>query len=656
MNKTDATQTWTDARGCVAYDKTVGVLSDCHSPVAVAAWETDQLGVAQFFLKGSVIGADEPLLCPCARLFLNFGPGWEPVCVTERFAWPGGWEERGMAGERRVRQRVWFAANDRFMIEWAFSGAEGHPPRVAVLGGGSPCPAILAGEATSDGWRLRFTSPRQDENGKPEFVMDLTANADWRVAALGFTAEAGIPTLPPDVASFSPALPGGAHGAYWCEFAPPTDGGASLRLCWRWCFNNEASEPDLAPRHEFSDALAWWQGALTALPECRPATTFWKRKLWQAANDCVTCSVRAPGYGNFDERMAVLAAPVQQLSTSYFWDAMMAVPVLGLLDPGWAVEVVECFTRQLELCDTAPPCLQAFPRIRSRRQWMGSQAPIAAWAIRKAMRCGGVRIPLARIYPALREIVDRWFRHADHDGDGMPEWRNTGAMADDSPLYDQYRSGQATCFYLPPHKSVSLSSYLLMEMRCLRVMSEELHLDGEVARWEARIAEFEGKILAELWHEDEAIFYDRDTTTGKPTRVKTFFNLLPLWAGMRLPEAQAHAAITRHLLNPEESWGAIPFPSTAYNEPTYNPLGYWRGRMWPHLYLWNTEILARYGYHDQAEEAKRRFLALIADGQQIFECYPSEIGSRHGKSGVPHYTFGTGTLVQFLLDWHLQPI
>jgi hypothetical protein len=653
MNHTDLPE----ARGCVVYDKSLGVLSDCHSPVAVGAWDTDQIGITQFFLKACSVGTAAPLLRPLVRLFLDLGQGWEPVSVTDRRAWPGGWEEVGMIRELQVCQQVWFAANDELIVEWSFDVPRDIALRVAVQGGSSPCQAMISGERNDQGWALRFVSPHKDFSGKTDVVIDLCATPSWPVASVGFTGEAAIPSLPLGDRTLQATLPGGKHGAYWCEFAPTSGRDAKLRLSWKWQFNGQPTGAAVSKREHMSDALVSWQETFAGLPACEPSTDFWRRKYWQAMTDILTCSVKVPaGYGNFEDLMAVTAAPVQSLSTAYFWDSMVVVPALGLIDPSWSVEIIENFTRKMEHSDLAPPYMNAFPQMRKGMRWMGSQAPIASWALAKLQQCGKADVPFDKVYSSLRLLNERWFACADHDRDGMPEWRATGAVADDSPLYDQYRNhDKATCFYLLPHKSVSLSSYLLMDMRCLRKMAETLGKHEDVLHWDTRIDEFEALMLEHLWHPDEAIFYDRDTTTGQPTKVKTFFNLLPLWAGIRLPERNIKAAIERHLLNPDEMWGPIPFPSVAYNETTYDPNGYWRGRTWPHVYLWNTEILARYGYIDEANEAKRRFLAMVADGQQICECYASDLNHRE-NNGLPHYTFGTGALVQFLLNWHLQPI
>ncbi len=350
---------------------------------------------------------------------------------------------------------------------------------------------------------------------------------------------------------------------------------------------------------------------------------------------------------------------LRHLSHSYFWDTMTTVPALAEIEPDWGAQVIENFTQHIGSHDCPPFAISAFPNIKGeKRSWRGSQAPIAGWAVQKHAECTGKTDLVSRLYPELKKINDSWFEHADPDGNGIPVWVNTGAAADDSPLYDMYAGARKWHnIYLPPIASTCLCSYLLMDMRCLEKMAHLLGKKDDEQMWREKTRAFDRKMLDLLWDDEEKIFYDRDLTIYRPNKVKTFFNLLPLWAGISLAEDDARAAIERHLLNPEEMWGEVPFPSVAYNEPTYDPMGYWRGRGWPHIYFWNSEILAKYGYTKEANEAKRRFLSMTADAVDIPENFVSTIrtGSRRDH-GAPHYSWGLATTLYFLWDWHLKPL
>jgi glycogen debranching enzyme len=341
---------------------------------------------------------------------------------------------------------------------------------------------------------------------------------------------------------------------------------------------------------------------------------------------------------------------------------MTTVPVIAHFDPDWAAEIIENFTQHLDHHDCPPFAVAAFPRFTGKkRRWSGSQAPIAAWAVSKLIACSDAvdATPLIRrLYPSLKLIVERWFEYGDYNNDGIPDWVNTGAPGDDSARFDKYASGKNWYnIYLPPMVAMDLCAYLTMEMRCLAAMARKLELPQEAHEWERQRRDFEAKTLLRLWNARERIFYDVDVISERHNKVKTFYNLLPLWAGMSLPESDAREAIEAHLLNPDELWGEVPFPSVAYNEPTYDPLGYVRGRCWPHFYFWNTEILAKYGYDKEAKQAKRRFLSVLADAVDIPENLVSSLKVNERRNhGFPHYSWGLAITLMFLWDWHLKPV
>ena len=64
-------------QNCVSYDGHLTVLSDCHSPVAVSAMDSDQMGIAQLHLKGLHLHSCEPVMRPALRVWLDDGSGWE---------------------------------------------------------------------------------------------------------------------------------------------------------------------------------------------------------------------------------------------------------------------------------------------------------------------------------------------------------------------------------------------------------------------------------------------------------------------------------------------------------------------------------------------------------------------------------------------------
>jgi hypothetical protein len=643
---------WPEGRNLLRYDRKRCVLSDHHSPVAVGAWNSDAMGVTPVYLQGWVPAANRPVLDPLLRFFVGRGEAWEPVPVRERTCWPGGWREEAQAGEMHITQHVWFSAHNRLRVGLELSAASATAVRLAAAGGHANSGLLLQGKTDADGIKVEL----RDRAGTGQAAVNVQAEPQW--ASCRFRRGASQHSLAPRPETLTDSTEPDTAFGYWIEW-PALEVGpdaATLTLVFTWTFGDEpASEQDEA---DFPATIERWRNMLTSMP--LPEGHYWRRKAMVAVADLWTLLIESPGYGNLTRKLSVGACSLDHLSASYFWDAMSTVSALARLEPDWAAQVIESFTRFIGLHDCPPFAIPGFPRIDQKRKWRGSQAPIASWAVQKYHDCAGGPSLTERLYPELKKINDSWYEHADPDGEGIPVWANSGASFDSSPLYDQYAGsppGTWPHIYLPAIASVNLMSYLLMDLKILRSMATELGRHEEAAAWQARHEDMDRKILELLWHPDEKIFYDLDLTAYRPTRVKTFFNLLPLWAGVSLPEAEARAAIEAHLLNPEEFWGDIPFPSAAYNDPTFDPLGYCRGRGWPHIYFWNTEILAKYGYVDEANEAKRRYLAVLADTIDIPENFVGSLLVEDRRDhGLPHYSWGDAATLYFLWDWHLQPL
>ncbi|MFO7870143.1 MAG: trehalase family glycosidase [Kiritimatiellia bacterium] len=667
MNPDSTTETlgtlWPEARNILRYDREDCVLSDFHSPVAVGAWNTDAMGITRFFLQSYAPTAENPVFDPLFRVFCREDASWQPVPVSERDCWPGGWVERGRTSSFEIEQRTWFPWQGELHVSWSVRALNSTrtEPALALSGGHAFSPLVLQADTRKNGLRVRMETPQKGEDGRPLFNAVLFLDTDPGCRSCVFRTSPSQNSLPPEPSETGNNAGPGRFLGYWMELpsvkADP-EGAARFEAAFTWEFmDTPMCEPEEKPG--FTENIQRWKNLISRAAVPAEAGAYWQRKGSAAAADIVTSLVGSPGYGNMSDKLAIGACTLHHLSHSYYWDTMTTVPVLGLLDEEWAAQVIENFTRHLDYQDLPPFALSAFPVIKNtKKSWGGGMAPIASWALCKLMDCAGKTATISRLYSQLKEVNERWFRYGDSNGDGIPEWVNTGATADDSPLYDAYAgSGKWHNIYLPPIASVCLCSYLLMDMRCLGKMASHLGLKEESGRWNRQASDFEKRIIELLWDEKEKIFYDRDLTSYTHTKVKTFFNLLPLWAGVSMPEDEIRAAIENHLLNPREMWGEVPFPSVAYSEPTYEPFGYWRGRTWPHVYFWNTEILARYGYTREAAEAKRRFLSVMADGIDLPENFISSIETpdRH-LHGLPHYSWGLSVLLFFLWDWHLKPI
>lgn len=270
-----------------------------------------------------------------------------------------------------------------------------------------------------------------------------------------------------------------------------------------------------------------------------------------------------------------------------------------------------------------------------------SQPPLIAWAaVEIAPICQH-----SALYPQLYEPLCRWnrwwFTHRDADRDGLCEYSEALESGwDNSPRWD---GGKV--------EPLDLNAFLVKQMACLSEIAAVLKQPDEEDRWERRSREHAQRIVDGLFHEDEGIFYDRLFESKAPVRVKTPAAFLPLWAGVPLPEAEARRSIERHLLSPETFFGPYPFPVVAYDEPTYEPGGWWRGPVWPNIAYLMTEVLRRYGYEKERREAVRRLVEMIVAGGAPHELYNSQTGEPLGAAELG-WTAAVAILwIEDMLGW-----
>jgi hypothetical protein len=573
---------------------------------------------------------------------------------------PDGWTQTGATSEYFVTQDVRFLDAGTVQVTW---GIQSNPPLKAqpefgVQGAIYPGQAELIRGEVADGEAILIfgkTYPNIFLKRDAHFV----ARTRWEfanslVAGSGFRCDESLATLVPDDDGWHPALENSESACWWLKTCPqPAASGWSVDLTIDFSLG-ETEDLTPIPVHHVSEEVSHFD--YDALPLAEPNTLYWNRKLRQAMTTIIAAGVCHPGYGAFSEELGLLASIPNWSSTVWFWDHFISAVAIGAFRSEWMTSAVRCILQHTSDERIGPGILLAFPRYGSDDHMVDCYAPIASWAVLKAWRAYDRRPDLEGIYPLLCEHHEGWFRHCDRDGDGIPEWRNSGNPADDSPRFDPYAPNVGdACFELPPFPSADLCAYLLLDARCLKYFAAELGLLKEIDRWETRADLLRKQLLEQHWDADELFFHDR-TPEGDLYRVKTFFGLLPLWADPDLlPRGVARAAVKRHLLNPAEFWGEVPFPSVAYDEPTYDPLGYWRGRMWGHVYFWNTELLQLLGFSEEANEACRRYLRVAAAHKESMENFPSDTGLLHHRT-IRSYNWCGCTTVYFLLGWHRTPV
>lgn len=345
-----------------------------------------------------------------------------------------------------------------------------------------------------------------------------------------------------------------------------------------------------------------------------------------------------------------------QLAIPFFWDT--AFSVMGALefDPELCRESVRCFTENPSprgglpgtICDT-------------HRAGEG-QAPIMSWAAwltyKKSRDLGWLR----DVYPKFCDFNRYWFRyHASERGLAM--YYNAGQIGDNDVRFDaQYGRPQGN-EPLYGFESPDLNSFFVIEMHCLAKMADALGLEEEAIQWRKLADELASLIVEACYFPGDATFFDVVEGTREPfSRTKGPNMFLPLLAGVPLEEDEVARIIERHMLNPDEFFRELPFPSVSYDNPQYDPNGYWRGRIWPHIVFLMIQILWKYGYHAEADRTAGNLIALFRQTPWFHENYNSAEAQGLGLTeegyaiGFPEYNWSQATVIRLLLERYKDPV
>jgi len=155
-------------------------------------------------------------------------------------------------------------------------------------------------------------------------------------------------------------------------------------------------------------------------------------------------------------------------------------------------------------------------------------------------------------------------------------------------------------------------------------------------KYERILAKRTEAIRTKMWDPETKFFYSLNRDTDKKIRIRTLQGFLTLTAGLASNEQAGE--LVRQLTDPSLFWSKYPITTSAMDEPTFKPNGFWRGDMWPPTNYLIALGLNRYGYYDISKELADKMLELVKkyDGHS-YERYNGVEGT---DLGVKDYCWG----------------
>ncbi|MDE1160483.1 MAG: trehalase family glycosidase [Acidobacteriaceae bacterium] len=200
----------------------------------------------------------------------------------------------------------------------------------------------------------------------------------------------------------------------------------------------------------------------------------------------------------------------------------------------------------------------------------------------------------------------------DTGQDNSPRWNGVPKRCADN---DARKSAVAPGM---PRLCPDLSATVFGARIALAHMADALGKHAEAARWREDAETLRRLILAKLWCEEDASFYDLDTE-NKFVRVRSVANLRVLGEHV-LDTKIAHDRSlfdqlwTRQLSNPKAYWTTFPFPSIAADDPKFVrpiPRNSWGGATQALTALRTLRWMDHYGKHAEQRYLMQQWTAAI---------------------------------------------
>jgi putative isomerase len=178
-------------------------------------------------------------------------------------------------------------------------------------------------------------------------------------------------------------------------------------------------------------------------------------------------------------------------------------------------------------------------------------------------------------------------------------------------------------------EGVDLQSYIYREYLALAYLAQRLEEPEDATLYRAKALSLKTRVQERMWSEQDGSYWNINSRTGAFVKIRTWTNLVPLWAGIA-SAAQAKVMIDT-LLDSTRFWSPYGVRTLSKDEQLYDPgRGYWRGPVWVlSNYLMMHALLNNGHKAEAAELADKTERLLVADFEKtggMNENYNPETG------------------------------
>ena len=223
--------------------------------------------------------------------------------------------------------------------------------------------------------------------------------------------------------------------------------------------------------------------------------------------------------------------------------------------------------------------------------------PIHGWALARLLPQLGGSVDSAEIEQAYHRL-ERWSEYwlsRRVPGSMLPHYHHGNDSGwDNATTFDVARTVE----------SADVAAFLILQMRQLAAMADQLGRADDSARWNQQAHTMQSAMIEQLWTGEH--FAARDVATGRLHESRSLLGTMPIVLGADLP-APIHAALAARIETHLSDHGLA---TEQLDSPHYSPDGYWRGPIWAPPTILIEDGLRRAGYTDLADKISLRFRTL----------------------------------------------
>lgn len=330
----------------------------------------------------------------------------------------------------------------------------------------------------------------------------------------------------------------------------------------------------------------------------------------------------------------------QNYPYQWLWDSCFHAIILSYFDLNAAKRELFSLISQQFNSGLIPHMIYWVPGKKHRIDWGKTntssitQPPIIADAALKIYQTDQDIQFLKSIYPALKKFYLYLLHDRDTRGNHLIGLINPDESGEDnSPRFDiplkaptmlsseghlklrlKLVKKNKTCHFDAPKcmknffwvKDVPFNAIMVKNLNSLSLLAKALAKkeDETYFKKQARLI---CQAMKKYMSDDEVYWsvyqpdYKQQVTNYKKIRVKTWAIFAPLYAKM-ISQHEAEHLVDEHLLNKHEFWLKYPVPTVSFDEPSFNPEGFWRGQTWIAINWFIFHGLLNYGFDYIARE------------------------------------------------------